>query len=341
MYHIYISHAEKDRMAAQELTFKLRRYKLPKKTEKSQDKDPLVIDNELFSEQEGVKNYLIVVCSFNSVNSSSIRDEVIRFLERESYTHIIPYVIGGIPYAKDPKNECIPEILKTGVEQELLAVNRLELGKQRALCRIISTVYGIGLDKLLKRAERQEKRRRIRIWTLCVFLFGVILYSDYTVTARTEYYRSIEYINNAPRGIDRVYFWERLFVKDYYEFWINYKNVLSVKRIGDPQPYHAADEAVDQYYQTIDAPYIQFTYHTDGTMDASVHYDEEGNLMYVLNYVSGMAAVDFSAKPDGIMCYYLFPDGQQNGYSRALLTYDEEGYLVEIKYVKNSRNGQE
>lgn len=332
MYHVYISYSARDKRVAEELAEKLKRFRIPYKLAGTAKTERILVDEDLFAKSSAVSNYLIVICSLKSVNDPQISDVIRIFAGREPADHVIPYVISGTPNAANPENECFPEVMKQLSKNDLLASNVLELGKRRAFYRIIATICGIRPDELEKRVKRQEKRQFAVSFLVAFLIIGYIMYSEYSTNTRSAYYRAYEYVNNAPVGVERLPWIVHWFYQDYYIFRINEKQVLSIRRVGDAPVYMPEKEEVAEYYRAIDAPSVQFTYHTNGCMDAAIHRDETGNILFVMNYTAGMTAVDLSQGPDGIRPYYLYPGGENKGYSRCILSYDKDGYLSHVEY---------
>lgn len=335
MYHIHIAHAKKDRISAFLLSCRLKRYYQAHK-----QLGPVTVhtNGPLFSETPGDRNYLIVLCSFHTVNDPYIAEVITRFYEKEPLSHIVPYTISGIPCAHDPADECLPQVLSEITRNDLLAINSVVLSKHAAIQKVISTVHDIPLAEL---EQRNEKRRRHRILMTVLFCLAVFLYgswSNYTVKTRSEYYRSFTYINGVPEGVDRLNFLERIGCKDYYLFQVHYQSVSSIQSIGNPEGARSADPQIQAFYDAIDTPCVQFVRHLDGTPDAAVHMDSAGNVLFVMNYCAGMDAADFSRHTDGIDPYFLTLDGKTTEWARCLFDYDDTGTLTAISYRTNSRN---
>lgn len=330
MQHIYISYAARDTLAALELRWRLQAYK--------RHHPEITLGTGLFSPQPEDENYLVVICSRRAAADPRVEADIVRFCDQQPVTRIVPYVVNGIPNAREPKNECLPAALRRLGGGELLAANAATLGKQRAVNKIISSVCGIRLDELERRSQKQ-RTRRITVTVSMVLLFLLYaLYSEYSTSSRTEYYREIVYENHVPAGVGRLGFIGRLFVPDHYIFKINHTSVLSVTRVGGPAGYTPADPALAAFYQAIDSPVVHYSYHTDGELDAAVHTQADGTILFVMNYTAGMTAVDLSLLPDGIEPYFLVIDGRQSEFSRCVFTYGDRGELTAVQYFPSSRH---
>jgi hypothetical protein len=297
-------------------------------------------DGPLFSDNPEDQNYLVVLCSFDTVHNPAIEEVIFRFSQHEPLSHVICYSIRGIPYASKAEDECVPHIMKELIRHDLLAINSVELGKHTALHKIISTLHEIPMAEMEGRSKKQICRHFLLIAILCIAFGAYAQWSDYTTTFHEEYYRSYSYRNGLPVGIDKLNAVALADCDDYYLFRLSEMLPVSIQRIGNPAGVRSADPAVQAFYDAIDSPYIEFSYHTDDTLDAAVHADQEGNILFVMHYQASTAAADFSEYPDGWSPYFLTLNGEKTKFSRCLFTYDPEGQLSEIQFFPNSRNQQ-
>ena len=131
-------------------------------------------------------HYLIVVCSPRAAQSKWVNDEIEYFISIGKQDKIIPYIIDGIPHAKDPDEECFPPaLLALSKEKELLGANINEVGKDSAAIRVVSRMFNIRFDTLFQRYQRERRRKRwaITIVILLIFLLllsfiGFVVYSN-------------------------------------------------------------------------------------------------------------------------------------------------------------------
>lgn len=335
MYSIHIVCHENDYNAGRWLYYKLKWYYTHRKQYGTVN---ITLNSSAYINEPLEKEFLIILCSLNTVDDGKISEAISRFRTKEQAAHIIPYVIGGQPHAADIKNECIPRILTELSGSELLAVNSIELGKRTAFHRIIAAIHGIPLNIL----EQRDKRQRIRRWVSTGLLIAAFLayssYSEYTASTHTEYYRSYTYSYGIPVGIDRLNFAERIKCDNYYIFRVNHTTTpLSIKRVGNPPAVAAKTPDLQEYYDAVDTPVIHFSYHTDGTPDAAVHTESDGKILFVINYLADSKIADFSQLPNSENPYFLSLDGEQTEYSRCAFEYDENGSLADIRYLTNSR----
>ena len=179
-YFAFISYNHRDAKWAKWLFNKLEGYKLPTEIHNEieaskylrpifRDKEELdagVLSDELSKKLEASK-FLIVICSPNSAKSTWVSNEVRAFIAMGRLENIIPFVIDGIPNRGD-EQECFPTALREYVrehpDRELLGVNVNEVGKAKAVIRVISRMLEVNFDTLWKRHER-ARCRRIIAWT--------------------------------------------------------------------------------------------------------------------------------------------------------------------------------
>ena len=117
--------------------------------------------------------FLIVICSPNAAKSEYVNEEVRRFKALGRGDRIIPVIVDGNP--GDPDSECFPPALRfkvgpdgglTGERDEPIAADARSSGdgKELAIGKVVAGLLGVGLDEIIRRAER-ERRRRTRFWS--------------------------------------------------------------------------------------------------------------------------------------------------------------------------------
>ena len=123
--------------------------------------------------------FLIVVCSPNAAKSEYVNEEIRRFKEFGRSQFIIPVIVGGNPGEGD--DQCFPPALRfkvgadgalTSEREEPIAADARDSGDGKALAagKVIAGLLGIGLDEIIRRAER-ERRRRTRFWSALAGVF--------------------------------------------------------------------------------------------------------------------------------------------------------------------------
>lgn len=104
----------------------------------------------------------ILLASPASAASKPVDEEVRLFRSRHPDRPLIPLILDGDP--GDPKHECFPPALREvgGV----LAADLRETGdgSQLALAKIVARLLGLPPDEVFRRARREARRRRFRLW---------------------------------------------------------------------------------------------------------------------------------------------------------------------------------
>lgn len=173
-YLAFISYKHEDKKYAKWLQQKLESFRLPLYLQEQRPDLPDYprpifrdeTDLELGLLSENIhraldhSRYLIVICSPRVVKSQYVQDEIRYFKKKYGHKRIIPFIIDGIPFSKNPDNECFPDEIKK--IPELLAANINELGQDYAAIKIIARMLDLQVDELWQRyriAEEAEKQR--------------------------------------------------------------------------------------------------------------------------------------------------------------------------------------
>ena len=174
--YAFISYSHKDVKEAKWLHKHLEYYKLPNDIfneydEKNRYLRPVFRDKEdigtgvlksVLRKELEASEYLIIICSPNSAQSTYVSQEAQVFIELGRINHIIPYIIDGIPKSGGEK-ECFPESLINHVDKfpddEILGANINEVGRQKAFIRIVSSLLNVEFDTLWKRHKREQLKR--------------------------------------------------------------------------------------------------------------------------------------------------------------------------------------
>lgn len=167
----FISYSHRDMDVARWLQRKLEAYRLPVEVHNDveagsrylrpvfRDQSDLntgILSEELRRNLEESK-YLLLLCSKNSARSTWVSDEARAFVEMGRLDRIIPIII---PDPATPEPELFPEFLReyfaTHPGTELLGVNIGEVGRPKALIRVVSRMLGVSFDSLWKRHKRRQ-----------------------------------------------------------------------------------------------------------------------------------------------------------------------------------------
>ena len=128
---------------------------------------------------------LIVICSPNAAASKYVNEEIRCFKMLGRSDRIIPVIIDGEP--GDPMRECFPPAvhLKLGANgqlsddrEELIAADARPQGdgRENVKLKVVAGLLGIGLDEILRRAER-GRRQRLRNWIGALAVLALTLAS--------------------------------------------------------------------------------------------------------------------------------------------------------------------
>ena len=185
--YAFISYSHKDVKEAKWLHKHLEYYKLPSDIFNEYDENnrylrPVFRDKEdigtgvlksVLRKELEVSEYLIIICSPNSAQSTYVSQEAQVFIDQGRIDHIIPYIIDGVPKSGGEK-ECFPKSLINHVDQfpddELLGANINEVGKPKAFIRVVSSLLNVEFDTLWKRHKREQKKRLFVLSLLFLFL---------------------------------------------------------------------------------------------------------------------------------------------------------------------------
>lgn len=172
----FISYSHSDMAVAKWIQKRLEQFKLPTEIHNEidaqsrylrpifRDQSDLntgILGDELRRHLERSK-YLILICSKNSAKSQWVSDEARAFVELGRLEHIIPVIISD---GQTPERDLFPKYLRdyfsSNPNSELLGVNIGEVGREKALIRIVSKMLDVEFDSLWNRHLRQKRTRII------------------------------------------------------------------------------------------------------------------------------------------------------------------------------------
>lgn len=199
----FISYSHRDMAVAKWLQKKLERFKLPTEIHNEidansrylrpvfRDQSDLntgVLGDELRKHLEESK-YLILICSKSSAQSQWVSDEAKAFVEMERLDRIIPVII---PDGDTNERELFPiylrEYFEKNPDKELLGVNIGEVGKEKALIRVVSRMLNVSFDSLWKRHQRHK---RLQIFS-CSVAAAIALLATYLFAIPVTVHVSID-----------------------------------------------------------------------------------------------------------------------------------------------------
>ena len=180
-YIAFISyrHAELDSAIAKSLHSLIEQYRIPRGVQKTgkkrlgvvfRDQEELHAASDLSHEIQNALNateYLIVICSKNSVESPWVTREVDHFLENHDRSQVFTVLASGEPMevfppqlTRTPEGEPI-EPLAVDIRADTISGSRKKLRKE--LPRLISAMLKCPYDALVMREQKRKTRRIMSI----------------------------------------------------------------------------------------------------------------------------------------------------------------------------------
>ena len=207
-YVAFISyrHAEMDSAIAKTIHSQIEQYRIPKGLRKDgssrlglvfRDEEELHAASDLTAEiQNALENteYLIVICSKNSIESPWVGREIDYFLKNHDRSKILAVLASGEPsevfpsqLTLTPEGELI-EPLAVDVRAETISGNKKKVRKE--LPRLISAMLDCPYDALVM---REQKRKTRRITAIAAGIMAILLGFTSMVLVKN---RQIELVNN-------------------------------------------------------------------------------------------------------------------------------------------------
>ena len=220
-YFAFISYKHEDMRWAKWLQNRLETYRLPSVIRKEAPHLPKHI-RPIFRDQTDIgagpllenlrkeledSRFLIVICSPSASQSEWVNKEVQNFIQMGRGDRIIPLIVAGEPGAADPSRECFPAALRGG-EQAMLGVSVEELGKEKAVVKIVAKLLGLKFDRLWDRHRRRQRQQLLMRGLMAAVLFlaaaiGGFAYWDYHRT-KVAYYADYVECRGVPQGIGEL-----------------------------------------------------------------------------------------------------------------------------------------
>ncbi len=136
-----------------------------------------------------LSRYLVVVCSPNSAASRWVNDEVAYFESLGRQDRIIAFIVSGEPDSDRPELECYPPRMRSTDERALLGANIQEIGKGKALLKVVSLLIDVRFNRLVDR-EKQRKRRNttaaVSILLVLAAVLSALLWRNAAVSRRNR-----------------------------------------------------------------------------------------------------------------------------------------------------------
>lgn len=361
-YYAFISYSRADEKWAKWIQRRLETYRFPTALRKEnrnlpgkifpicRDKTDLpggVLWEQLKSQLDE-SEYLIVICSPSSAKSEWVSREISYFQELGRNRNIIPFIVDGEPHAADDTVECYNPALLNHPDEELLGVSVRELGRNKAVLRVIASLMQLRYDQLVMRDKRRTNRRRAVAAGLAAVVLAVTAGLVWYEIPHSAYYWGYVYQNELPVGLEEVSAKDRKTAHDYYRIVTRRNKVIRLERINSAGTVTggATTFAIDEL------PVIEFYYSEEGGLSSVTQKDVYGDVQLVKNYTPSLNAVDFRNPHDDTAVVTLPSDLSANmgmdslmvfssnnsEIARELLEYDENGYLIQMLYMRDNRN---
>ena len=226
-YYAFISYSHRDQKIAKKLQRWLEHFYIPAKVIESHPELPKKLtpvfidevnlvarDGSLTDSLKGYLNesqYLILICSPNSVKSPYVNDEVDYFMNVLGRgDRVIPLIVDGLPHARDESIECFPPaLLALDREHEPLGIDLKTFRKRGAFLRVMATLLRLEIDYFISRAEEERKRRNIilsAVGAVLSVILGVVVWHE------IEAFRVLREAE-AQSNLGCVYYFDKEFVK--------------------------------------------------------------------------------------------------------------------------------
>lgn len=364
-YYAFISYSRKDEKWAKWLQKRLENYRLPsiirKESEEMlpkqirpvfRDKTDIGIGSltqTLRKELEDSK-YLIVICSPGSAQSEWVNHEIEAFVSLGRKDQIIPFIVEGVPDEADPSRNCFPPALA----KDILGASISELGKEKALVKVVAAILDLKFDKLWDRHRRVERKKKLTRWAAAGFIIiasvfaGVSLW-DYYVP-KYKYYA--DYVDRwgIPSGILELSEQEVKTRMGHYTFMYHKGQLRSVSYLNSANK--PIDYLIEEHRKR---PIIQNLFYEEETGNLSKIEVLNKNLHVIqILMISGQNSEIIDIKtPHGwndalvansveIPDVNLYGNSSNNStkskISRVIVTRNSDGNIIEEKYMLDNWN---
>ena len=353
-YFAFISYSHKDMAWARWLQKKLESYRLPAQLRQKymdlpqkiapvfRDETDLagpVLEEALQRELES-SQYLIVICSPNSVASTYVDDEIRHFVTLGRKKKIIPFVVEGDPFSRDPALEAFPPAMRA-ITPELLGISVREHGKEEAFSCLVATLLRLPADEVIMREKKREKTRRILAGVAAAVLAVVLGVVWWFNTEHEAYFNAYLCRYEIPEGIYPLSSAQRAGLSQCYRITTLRGKVIrleTVNSMGVPiSP--AVSSSITEY------PVMEYTYDDAGKLIAVIQCDEAGNEVSRKNLTypaDGRIIVEFGSSASGEALglsadLTVSQQGNTDESGKSMInrqdnTYDENGYLLRSMY---------
>ncbi len=128
--------------------------------------------------------FLLVLCSPHAAQSRYVSEEIRHFKSLGRTDRVITIIVDGEP--GDGERECFPPAVRfrlgpdnelTGEREEPIAADLRDVGdgKDLTLSKVVAGLLGVGLDEVVRRAERARRRRKRLLGSAAIAVIALIV----------------------------------------------------------------------------------------------------------------------------------------------------------------------
>jgi hypothetical protein len=220
-YWAFISYSSKDRKWGEWLHKRLEHYPIPSEFQGIELFDGAVLGKNLrpvFRDRDELSGssdlgpairkaldstrFLIVLCSKNSAKSAWVNKEVADFKAMGKERNILALILDGEPNASSrgkADEECFPPELRYPAEPLAGDLRKEGDGKERGLLKIVAGIAQLDFDKLYRRHERAQARKRLVAGFTAALM--VIVFAGLSFVAITQRGLATQEKNRAERQL--------------------------------------------------------------------------------------------------------------------------------------------
>lgn len=124
-------------------------------------------------------HFLVVLCSKHSAQSRWVNQEIETFRKLKGDSNILALILDGIPNASstagiDDSEECFPPALRYPNEPLAGDMRKSGDGRERGFLKVVAGIAQLDFDRLYRRHERDQQRRRFWIGAGIIALFCIM-----------------------------------------------------------------------------------------------------------------------------------------------------------------------
>ncbi len=358
--YAFISYSHKDRACACELQRKLEEYRLPiflrlRHRIRHSGVFPISRDETDIAgsdltagiQQELVlSQYLIVICSPNSVASKWVQEEIQFFISLGRADKIIPYIIDGTPNAPDPLQEAFPAPLR-GLARELRGVNEVALGQDHAFLNLVASLLNLRADYVIRRNKRRKAETAMAVGCLLLILLLSLIPPLWYLLPHESYYRTYALHYEIPTGLYPLSAEERAGLYSSYRITTQRNRVIRMECVTSEGT--LCTRPID--YGTLEYAAYEYQYDEDGNLITILEMNDTGKVInrkhLIYNLEKNQIALEYrlpqndtqattlSGDTSDLLLSTAISNNDRSVITRRLNTYDEEGLLTCSMFQKD------